>query len=201
MTPYWFLAGGREKGMSGRIQGRCGAIYAILALGLSWCFPLSAANQFFVEQKDLLAGLTGQTFFLQCENDQPLYAFSMILKYDPLKLKITALDLNGLVINLKVCGATLVRDAVDGFLLEADKKALRVVAPACGTVGWDLSSHVPLPIRDASQAAPSRRRFRSDARRRAPALRLGYSPAKFRKSHPWFLGNQSPYPFSREAVK
>lgn len=260
--------------MSDRIQGRCGAIYAILTLGLSWCLPLSAANQFFVEQKDLLAGFTGQTFFLQCENDQPLYAFSMILKYDPLKLKITALDLNGpvvgadargismsydnatgdlvaavitdlspastpendqvipasvggslnpvlkitaevlassatttlvdfrdqtagkllrntmtirtassadsvfptlndrtldilspapaisevqlntgrpgavffvvasnldlpgLAINLKVCGATLVRDAVDGFRLEADKKALRVVAPACGTEGW-----------------------------------------------------------------
>jgi hypothetical protein len=71
-----------------------GARCSVLALALLLAAPiqLAAANRFWVENKELRIGPTGQTISIYCDNDFPVYAFTATLKFDQAKIQVTGLN-------------------------------------------------------------------------------------------------------------
>ncbi len=67
----------------------------VLGLACIWTSPAFAANRFFVENKELILGATGETFNLLCDADIPVYGFVIAVKLEPAKLKVTKLELVG----------------------------------------------------------------------------------------------------------
>ncbi|MGH2626314.1 MAG: hypothetical protein ACRDHY_06635, partial [Anaerolineales bacterium] len=67
----------------------------VLSLVVLGSVPAPAANRFFVENKELVAGQNGQTIELRCDNDFAVYGFSMSVKYEPAKLRVTKVEMVG----------------------------------------------------------------------------------------------------------
>jgi hypothetical protein len=67
----------------------------VLACLLSIAPPAGAANRFWVEDKNLQIGPTGQTLTLGCDNDIPAYGFSLTFVYQPAKIRVTGISLTG----------------------------------------------------------------------------------------------------------
>ncbi len=69
--------------------------FLVLSFACMFAAPAFAANRFFVENKELILGATGETLHLLCDADIPVYGFVMAVKYEPAKLKVTKLELVG----------------------------------------------------------------------------------------------------------